>query len=292
MAKAKTNLAVTATPPLSTENINRRGVLPAELKARIETTIAGAAGGTFATDPLMGDGLSRLSSFLSSLVKRDGAILEAGICMALRRHSHMTVMTQVRMPITVSAEMLVQANDGCELRRIALPADGAATRIAHFDMIVVDKQEQVARLVEVKRGGGETEIRKRRTTERDLLCGRLQLKAYLKTLGITVRHCESWVVDYYGRSGFRPDLAVTREGLDQLFGVPVVATTEAAAYAMRAGMLQRLPRFLGRVRERQDVDLPVGVHHNDDLPLGAELRYAQDLLIWFEMCFTVSGRMP
>lgn len=272
MTKAETNLAVISTLPLSTENIVRRGVLPAELKARIDTTVAGAAGCTFAVDPLMGDDLSRLSSFLSSLVKRDGAILEAGICMALRRHCHMTVMTQVRMPITVSAETLVQANDGGELRRIALPADGAATRIAHFDMIVVDRRERVARLVEVKRGGGETEVRKRRTTERDLLCGRLQLKAFLKTLGIPVRRCESWVVDYYGRSGFRPDLTVTREGLDQLFGVPVVATTDAAARAMRAGMLQRLPRFLDRVREPRDVDLPVGAHHNDDLPLGAELH--------------------
>lgn len=272
MAKAETNLAVTSTPPLSTENPVRRGVLPAELKNRIDTTIASAAGCTFAIDPLMGDNLSNLSSFLSSLVKRDGAILETAICMALRRHSHMTVMSQVRMPITVSAEMLVQANDGAELRRITLPADGAATRIAHFDMIVVDQRERVARLVEVKRGGGETEVRKRRTTERDLLCGRLQLKAFLKTLGILVRRCESWVVDYYGRSGFRPDLTVTREGLDQLFGVPVVATTEAAARAMRAGMLQRLPQFLDRVRKRQDIDLPVGAHHNDDLPFGAQLN--------------------
>ena len=87
-----------------------------------------------------------------------------------------------------------------------------------------------------------------------------------------MRRCESWVVDYYGRSGFRPDLTVTREGLDQLFGAPVVATTDAAARAMRAGMLQRLPRFLDRVRGRQDVNLPVDALRNDDLPFGAELH--------------------
>lgn len=272
MAKAETNLISDFKHPLSTENIVRRGVLPAELKARIDMTVASAAECTFAVDPLMGDDLSRLSSFLSSLVKRDGAIVEAGICAALRRHSHMTVMTQVRMPITESAEKLVEANDASELQRIALRADGAATRIAHFDMLVIDRQNQVARLVEIKRGGGETEVRKRRTTERNLLCGRLQLKAFLKTLGIPVRRCEIWVIDYYGRSGFRPELTVTREGLDQLFGVPIVATTDATARAMRLGMLQRLPRFLDRVRAGQDVDPAGGVMGNGGRLIEAGLR--------------------
>lgn len=255
MAKASTNVTNTSISKPSTENYTRPTTLPAELNARIETTISHAAASRFAVDPLLGADLSRLSSFLSSLVKRDGTIIEAGISTALRRHSHITVMTQVRMPITVSAEALVQANDGRELRRLALPADGAATRIAHFDMIVIDHDHQVARLLEIKRGGGETEIRKRRATERDLLCGRLQLKAFLKTLGIPVTRCESWVVDFYGRSRFRPDLTVTREGLDQLFGVPIVATTDAAARAMRRGMLRRLPMFLEHLDAPGEFDL-------------------------------------
>lgn len=244
MAKASTNLSLTSRSKPSTKNSARVVALPAELNARIDTTIDNAASSCFAVDPLMGADLSRLASFLSSLVKRDGAIIEAGICAALQRHSRFTVMTQVRMPITVSAEALVQANDGAELRGFALPADGTTTRIAHFDMVVVDHKHHVARLLEIKRGGGETEIRKRRATERNLLCGQLQLKSFLNTVGIPVKRCESWVVDYYGRSRFRPDLTVTREELDRLFGVQIVAITDAAARAMRSGMLQRLPLFL------------------------------------------------
>ena len=246
--------------------------LPADLLARIEKAVSGAGSAEFAVDPLLGHSLSAVTSFLTSVVKRSGAVIEDALYAALVRNRRFLVMQQVRIPITRAAEMYVQENGPGRVGELALASDGATVRVGHFDMIVIDRQNQVARIVEIKRGGGETEVRKRRTTERNLLCGRLQLKAFLKTLGIPVRRCESWVIDYYGRSGFRPELTVTREGLDQLFGVPIVATTDATARAMRLGMLQRLPRFLDRVREGQDVDPVVSMMRNGSPLVEAGLR--------------------
>lgn len=264
MAKATTNM-ITGTAMAPPTAKLRRGPLSGELAARIDNAIARALATDFAVDPLLGPDMSRLGSFVSSVVKRDGTIIEASICAALRRHSHLTVMPQVRMPITVSAEAFVRSNSELELGKFAMSIEGATTRIAHYDMIVVDKVRDVAMLLEIKRGGGKTEAKKIRAIERDLACGRLQLKAYLNTLGIRVTRFESWVIDYHGRSGFPSSLTVTRDGLDELFGVPVAATTEAAARAMRQGMLAELPPLLERVREQLAVG--AGPVPNENIPL-------------------------
>ncbi|MBD3849402.1 hypothetical protein IED13_27195 [Bosea sp. SSUT16] len=232
-----------ATPP--------RAPIPAELMARIEQAVTGAGSAEFAVDPLLGPSLSAMNSFLASVVKRSGAVIEDALYAALVRHRRFLVMQQVRIPITRAAEMYVQENGAARVEELSLTSDGASVRTGHFDLIVIDQERSVAMVIEIKRGSGITESKKRRQTERDLACARLQLASYLRTLlGIKLKSYRCHVVDFYGRSGFREGLTVTRDGLDALFGVPVTPTIDAALGALESRMLARVPPMLQLAQER------------------------------------------
>lgn len=228
-----------------------RAAIPADLLARIDKTVSGAGSAEFAVDPLLGPSLSVVTSFLTSAVKRSGAVIEDALYAALVRNRRFLVMQQVRIPITRAAEMFVQENGPARVEELALASDGATVRTGHFDMIVIDQQRSIAMVIEIKRGSGITESKKRKQTERDLACARLQLASYLRTLlGIKLAHYRCHVIDFYGRSGFREELTVTRDGLDALFGVPVTPTIDAALGALEARVLARVPPMLQIAQER------------------------------------------
>lgn len=232
-----------ATPP--------RAPIPAELMARIEQAVSGAGSAEFAVDPLLGPSLSAMTSFLASVVKRSGAVIEDALYAALIRNRRFLVMQQVRIPITKAAEMYVQENGAARVEELSLASDGASVRVGHFDLIVIDQERSVAMVIEIKRGSGVTESKKRKATERDLACARLQLASYLRTLlGIRLKTYRCHVIDFYGRSGFREGLTVTRDGLDALFGVPVTPTINAALGALETRMLSRVPPMLQMAQER------------------------------------------
>lgn len=160
-------------------------------------------------------------------------------------------MQQVRIPITKAAEVYVQENGAARVDELSLTSDGATVRVGHFDLIVIDQERSVAMAIEIKRGSGVTESKKRKATERDLACARLQLASYLRTLfGIKLKAYRCHVIDFYGRSGFREGLTVTRDGLDALFGVSVTPTVDAALAALESRMLARVPPMLQMGQER------------------------------------------
>lgn len=72
--------------------------------------MSGAGSAEFAVDPLLGHSLSAVTSFLTSVVKRSGAVIEDALYAALVRNRRFLVMQQVRIPITRAAEMYVQEN--------------------------------------------------------------------------------------------------------------------------------------------------------------------------------------
>ena len=252
MHHAASSLVSAAVPSVPTiMPVSPPRALPADLLARIEKAVAGASSAEFAVDPLLGHSLSAVTSFLTSVVKRSGAVIEDALYAALVRNRRFLVMQQVRVPITRAAEMYVQENGPGRVGELALASDGATVRVGHFDMIVIDQQRSVAMVIEIKRGSGITESKKRKATERDLACARLQLASYLRTLlGIKLKHYRCHVIDFYGRSGFRDELTVTREGLDNLFGVPVIPTIDAALSALEARMVARVPPMLQIAQER------------------------------------------
>ncbi|HEV7326652.1 MAG TPA: hypothetical protein VGN91_16475 [Bosea sp. (in: a-proteobacteria)] len=256
MHTASTNPTVSAVPTLTAIPSDpmvapQRAPIPADLMARIEQAVSGAGSAEFAVDPLLGPSLSAMTSFLASVVKRSGGVIEDALYAALVRNRRFLVMQQVRIPITRAAEMYVQENGASRVQELSLTSDGASVRIGHFDLIVIDQERSVAMVIEIKRGSGVTESKKRKATERDLACARLQLASYLRTLlGIKLKTYRCHVVDFYGRSGFREGLTVTRDGLDALFGVPVTPTIDAALGALETRMLARVPPLLQMAQER------------------------------------------
>lgn len=247
LSTAVPTMSVALSPPAGPA----RAPIPADLLARIEKAVSGAGSAKFAVDPLLGPSLSAVTSFLTSVVKRSGGVIEDALYAALVRNRRFLVMQQVRIPITRAAEMYVQENGPARVGELALASDGATVRTGYFDMVVIDQQRSVAMVIEIKRGSGITESKKRRQTECDLACARLQLASYLRTLlGIKLKTYRCHVIDFYGRSGFRDELTVTRDGLDALFGVPVTPTIDAALGALEARVLARVPPMLQIAQER------------------------------------------
>lgn len=219
--------------------------LPATLIASIERAAAGALQADFAADPLLGPGLGLFNSFLSSSVKRHGGLIDAAVCEALERSGEYLVLRQVDMPITDAAEALVATNTPESLVGLTATAHGPYRRVAIFDLIAIHLKTGAAKIIEIKRGGGVTEVRKRRLIERDLRCAKLQLASFLRPrFDCEPRSYESWLLDYYGRSGFSDSLTVTREGIDALFGVPVRDLVEAVTDRLRVEVLREVPRLL------------------------------------------------
>ena len=209
--------------------------------------MAGALAGEFPEDPVIGPELSRAVSTLGSVVKRHGGLIELGIAGALIASDRFVVLTNVTLPVTKGAAQLLDAkNSDQALAKIKLSADSEAEGIVNVDLVVVDPDAKWAGAYEIKRGNGATEHGKRRPIMRKLAAARLVLASYVRQAGYgTMENVTSGVVDYYGASGFAPELTLSRDQLDAHFGVPVVATVEAMTAALHEALQAALPGLFG-----------------------------------------------
>lgn len=223
---------------------------PALIRAAREA-VAGALAGDFPVDPLTGPELSRALSCIASVVKRHGTLIEMGIACALRMNGFI-VLPNAELPLTKGAKQLLDArNSDRSLARIKLSADSEADSRVNVDLIVVDPDAGWAGVYEVKRGNGVTETNKRHLTLRRLKAARLVLASYLQEREYgPIETTTSGVIDYFGGSGFDPDLTVTRDQLDDHFGVPVLATVEAVTAAAREALDAELPALFEPVFDR------------------------------------------
>lgn len=255
--------------------------LPASLIASVERAATGALQADFVADPLLGAGLGLFNSFLSSSVKRHGGLIEVAICEALERSGEYLVLRQVEMPITDAAESIVATNTPESLVGLTASAHGPYRRVAFFDLIAIHLKTGAAKIIEIKRGSGVTEVRKRRLIERDLRCAKLQLASFLRPrFDCEPRSYESWLLDYYGRSGFSDSLTITREGINQLFGVPVRELVEAVTDRLRVEVLREVPRLLtvaqNMLLAADDGSLRAHPFANPVTPKSARQRGAND----------------
>lgn len=223
---------------------------PALIRAA-RNAVAGALAGDFPVDPIIGPELSRAISTVGSVVKRHGTLIEMGIAGALASSDRFTVLTNVSLPLTKGATQLLDAkNSDDDLGRIKLSADSEADGIVSLDLVVVDPEVGWAGAYEIKRGNGATEHGKRRPIVRKLRAARLVLASYVKQAGYgSVERVTSAVIDYFGGSGFESEFSLTREQLDQHFGVPVAATVDAMTETVRETLHAQLPRLLAPVIE-------------------------------------------
>ena len=228
--------------------------------------IANAMAGDFPVDPVIGAEWSKTFSIINSVVKRHGLLIQKTLSDALAASGRFEILTDVPLPITEAAnDLLTSKNCERDLAKIRLKADSKTVRMVTVDLIVVDTENGWAGVYDVKRGNGATESGKRRPIEFGLRAGRLVLASFLSKYGYDdIRSVTSAVIDYYGASGFSKELKLTREELDEHFGVPVLETIDAMTAELQRALhlemrtllvpaLSRLPRSADQPRGAADL---------------------------------------
>jgi hypothetical protein len=240
-------------------------VTPAAIARASRAVIANAKAGDFPIDPVIGADLSKSFSIINSVVKRHGLLIQRTLGDALAASGRFEILTEVPLPITEAAhDLLTSENSDRDLVKIQLKADSKTLRMVTIDLVVVDTESGWAGAYDVKRGNGATESRKRRPIELDLRAARLILASFLAKYGYDgVRSVTSAVIDYYGASGFSKEMKLTREELDEHFGVPVVDTIEA--------MTAELQRALHAEMRNLLMPALTNLSHVADRPLGADI---------------------
>ena len=136
--------------------------------------VRAAAAAEFHPDPLLSPEVSHLGSVISSTVKRHGPLLERALGDALTAGG-LIVLRNVAIPITRGAVALVNSKDNVIAdKQINFDHDDIADYV-DADLISIDETQGWAAMLQLKRGGGMTEPRKRRADERGLRASRLTL---------------------------------------------------------------------------------------------------------------------
>jgi hypothetical protein len=221
-------------------------VSPAAIARDCRAVVANAMAGDFPIDPVIGADLSKSFSVINSVVKRHGLLIQRTLGDALAASGRFEIMTEVRVPITEAAQDLLTSNNSHrDLAKIQLKADSKTTRMVPLDLIVVDTESGWAGVYDVKRGNGMTESRKRGPIELDLRAARLVLASFLAKCGYDgIRTVTSAVIDFYGASGFSKDMKLTKDELDEHFGVPVVDTVDAMTAELQRALHAEMRNLL------------------------------------------------
>jgi len=242
-----------------------------------QQVVASAIAGKFAADPLVLPTMSKLMSTVASVVKRHGTEIQHAVAAALENSRRFIVLSNVAIPITKEAMDLLAESGDSDLAEVRLNVDSPSDRMMEVDLVVVDLTDNSAGAFEVKRGNGETELRKRRLIELDLRAVRLVLASYLSTCGYPgIKTVVTGIIDYYGRSKFADDLTITRMTIDQRFGVPVAATVDAMTEALRQALDCVLPDLFARAMPTvtDDADHLTAVRSEPgDLPNAGDLTF-------------------
>ena len=208
---------------------------PAALAAiqAAERAVAQALEAGYRPDPILRPEVSRVVSFAASAAKRHGPLIERAIGNALECGG-LTVLRNVSIPITRGALALTDSLDYAQLvgRQIDFNENDIADA-TDADIIAIDEPHGWAGAFSVKRGGGQTETRRRKDSGRQLRALNFTLASWLRKKGYRqVETAVAGVIDYFGQSGFAKDLTVDRNGLDDYFGLPIVRDVDAVTAAM------------------------------------------------------------
>jgi hypothetical protein len=198
-----------------------------------------------AVDPLFRPEVSRLVSAYTSAAKRHGPLIERAIGDCLES-AGCTVFRNLGVPVTQGALELAESHD-CAMTatRPIRFVDGKIASFVDIDILAIDEEREVAWALSIKRGGGATETKKRRAIERDLMALRLNLGSYLRQQGYSrVTTAHAFVVDYLGSAGFSKAITLTREKIDAIFGLPIMASIDAMTQAMKTALDAELARLL------------------------------------------------
>jgi hypothetical protein len=211
------------------------------LDAAVEKAVQGAYAAGFAPEPLFSADISRVVSVLSSVVKRHGPLIEEAIFLKLQESGRYILLRNQPVPTTKAGIAVARNQDLVQLEY----CDDDRADTVDVDLCAIDTHKGIVRAVQIKRGGGRTDSRKRRQIEGGLRAAALTLSSYMRTLGYTsVTQAEVAVVDFYGASGFSPSIVVGNAELDRFFEVPLVDTIEMMTAQMRHSVRSIIPELL------------------------------------------------
>lgn len=215
------------------------------MRPAVDATIDRLGKTTFCCDPLMGEEYSRITSVVSSAYKRHGQILETAILECLKGYDRFEVWNDPALPISRAADALAgtyMTNPAAALTA-NIAHGGDSDRTLQVDLLVHDKQLGSVSSYEVKRGAGTHDAGKKRSMLRDLICTQVVLKSYgEERLQVPCETARSHIIVYYGAESFGP-FTLTRDDLDDHFGVPIIQQVEEvnAYYRGRVEQLLVMP---------------------------------------------------
>lgn len=198
------------------------------MEPEVDATIQRLNTKKFRPDPIAGEHFSKIVSVMSSAYKRHGFIIERAILEQLNLNPELEVWEDKAFQVPATADHIVDS-------AIAEPEHifGSETgyrdghRTLQVDAIVYNKKTKVIRAYEIKRGSGLHDAGKRRSILRDLLCLQVLLKSYGQSKGFDVKEAKAHIIFYYGQCSIKKPFSLTKEELDDHFGIPVVDAVES-----------------------------------------------------------------
>lgn len=209
-----------------------------ETRALIETTLVRLRKAKLPVDPLARD-LLPANGFVNSLIKREGHVLQCALSECLSANDRYLVWTGESFSVSKEADLLVRNGSEKACLASSLPYGINTSRKIELDLIVFDRHHHTLRAYEIKRGSGKLDGGKTRSTRHDLLCARTLLQSYGSTMGVQAATAETFAVIYYGRCSLPRSLTLTKDNLDEHFGMPIQEHVDAALqlYRLKAGEL-------------------------------------------------------
>lgn len=200
----------------------------------------------FAPDPLMPAETSRWVSALGSIQRRHGPELAFLLADSLAEVDGMDVFVEPDVGVTQEALDLAETGDidACRHARCT-PLDGIV-RYVRLDVIVLDHRTGRVCALEVKRGTGNVDAGKRRSTIKDGLAALAMMRDFATRHGLADATPDFRVVSIYGRSGFQAGLSVNGDALDLYLDAQVSGEIWRLERALRNEIERRGPTFRNR----------------------------------------------
>jgi hypothetical protein len=202
--------------------------LLAKMTPLIDETIRKLSEKKFKPDPIMGPHFSRMNSLMGSAQKRHGFILERAILETLKCYPQFEAWDDPIFSISNLADSLVISSEDrpANLIETTTPYPDKADRTLQIDLMVYDCPNKTLRSYEIKRGNGQHDAGKKRQILRDLLCTQVLLKSYGQKRGLEVESARSHIIFYYGDCSIKKPFSLTKDELDDHFGVSISEAVE------------------------------------------------------------------
>ena len=207
-------------------------VLPETLRNFIDGHVENVSGGS---DPLYSDdAVKHLTRLTRSSETRAGLILQRSIVEGLRRGAEYTVLTPRAFPVCAEPKQQLFAHDiDFVLGALHLPVTKAVST-TEIDLIAIRHRDRSAAVYEIRRANGRLGWKATRDALLKLASAKMLLRDWiLRECGIVVDNTAAYLVAYFGnlddvQAVFPPQMVLTRDNLDQHFGLPVRELVDAA----------------------------------------------------------------